>query len=76
MDVAVDGDDCIVTGYGLVAAAAPLDAPEAGCTQRTALFVASEFGYLAVVETLLAAGADKDATEDDGCTALYVATNA
>jgi hypothetical protein len=31
-------------------------------------------GYLAVVETLLAAGADKDATEDDGCTALSVAT--
>ena len=58
----------------LVAAAAPVDAPEAGGHRRTALFIASQRGHLAVAEALLAAGADKDTAKDNGVTALFIAS--
>jgi ankyrin repeat protein len=36
--------------------------------------IASYSGHLAVVQALLAAGADKDAKTENGCTALYIAS--
>ena len=42
----------------LVAAAVPVDTPEAGVKRRTALYVACANQHLVVAEVLLAAGAD------------------